>query len=146
MSAPTESYEPSALNSTNLSDDITPDQSISNMGSNSHRPRSRKRTAWVWNYMPDLDPETLYYSKDEHIEWQCKYCPTIYLESGSTSMIQRHLHREHNITDLSLHKQKALRVQASIEQAFDRAKETSYKRRHITLEVNIAQFEILFVQ
>ena len=71
MSAPTESDEPSALNSTNLSDDITPDQSISNVGSNSHRPRTRKRTAWVWNHMPDLDPETLYYSKDDRIEWRC---------------------------------------------------------------------------
>ena len=40
MSAPTESDERSALNSTNLSDDITPDQSISNVSSNSHRPRT----------------------------------------------------------------------------------------------------------
>jgi hypothetical protein len=146
MSAPTESDEPSALNSTNLSDDITPDQSISNVGSNSHRPRTRKRTAWVWNHMPDLDPETLYYSKDDRIEWRCKYCPTIYLESGGTNAIQRHLRGEHNITDLSLREQKALRVQASIEQAFDRAKETSYKRRRITLEVDVAQFEVLFVR
>lgn len=146
MSAPTELDELSLLNSTISSDVLTPDQSVSNVGVHFNRPRTRKRTAWVWNHMPDLDPETLYYSKDRRIEWRCKYCSTIYLESGGTNVIKKHLRGEHNITDLSSSEQKSLRVQASIEHAFDRAKETSYKRRRIASEIDTTQFEILFVR
>jgi hypothetical protein len=151
MPAPTES-ELSELDSAQFDEHIFPDQSVSNVSSRnsttsnpSKRPRTRKRTAWVWNHMPDPDPEYLYSDQRDRIQWRCKYCPKVYLESGGTHVIKTHL-EGHNIQETLPKDHKGLRVQASIQQALERAKEHEHKRRRTQNSLNPDQFEQLYVR
>jgi hypothetical protein len=53
---------------------------------------ARPRTCYVYNYMPDVDPETKYWSKiNGQLEWRCKYCPKRYALNGGTRCMKSHL-------------------------------------------------------
>lgn len=120
--------------------------SLSTLQSHDPRPRKRPRKAWIWKHMPDDDPETLYYDNKSRVQWRCRYCDTSYLESGGTTVIQNHLVNKHDKRELSTQGQKALRVQASITAAFERASEVNHSRRRHTTALDPAQFEYLFVR
>ena len=145
MAGPSTEFELLELDSTQFNDDIFPSQSASNVSSQKQRPRTRKRTAWVWNHMPDPDPGFLYSDQQGRIQWRCKYCPKIYLESGGTHIIITHL-QGHNIYETSPRDIKTSRVQSSIQQALERAKEHEHKRRRIQPLINRDHFEQLYVR
>src|ERR1700761_7077864 len=49
------------------------------------------RTCWVFNHMPDEDPEAKYYNNSGKEEWRCKYCSKTYAKNG----VKRHLFEKH---------------------------------------------------
>ena len=117
MATPTTESELLELDSAQFNEDIFPNQSVSNASTSSsqkHRPRTRKRTAWIWKHMPNPDPEFLYSDPQNRIQWRCKYCPKIYLESGGTHAIVTHL-EGHDIRGSSSKDSKASQVQTSIQ-------------------------------
>jgi hypothetical protein len=112
-----ESPTPEATSLRILSRDLSPSGSSisfqSTSSSNSHK-RSRsqseqelvdsvpKRLSWVFNHMPNPDPQTIYW-KDEKgarvIAWKCKYCPIDgWATSGGTHSAITHLTKYHQIT------------------------------------------------
>ena len=145
IAVPPTEFELSELDSTQFNDDIFPSQSASNVSSQKQRPRTRKRTAWIWNHMPDPDPGFLYSDQQGRIQWRCKYCPKIYLESRGTHVIIAHL-KGHDIYETSSKELKASQVQTSIQQALERAKDHEHKRRRIQPIINRDQFEQLYVR
>lgn len=92
--------------------------SESSTGSKKDKPKLR--TSWIFNHMPDEDPETIYYSRGDHDRrlpsnkaWICKYCPLptarTYKIAGGTRIAAKHLINEHGIADgMSLYVGKAL--------------------------------------
>lgn len=50
-----------------------------------------KRNSWIWNHMPDEDPETRYYDSQGNEIWRCGYCDKSYRVSGSTTPCIDHL-------------------------------------------------------
>lgn len=123
---------------------ITESSSQSNLPSQKRR---QPRKAWSWNHMPNPDPETLYYDETGRIRWQCRNCPTRYLESGGTTAIRNHLTGRHDKKENSPREDQALRVQATIQQAFHRVGEVTHKRRRLLHDdFNIAHFEYLLVR
>lgn len=76
----------------------------------SKRKRITLRTSWIFRHMPDDDPETIYYSRDdyghqrpENKVWKCKYCPQheskTYKLVGGTRTAAKHLVYDHGIVD-----------------------------------------------
>lgn len=118
--------------------------SLSSTEGSDIRSRKRPRTSWVWNHIPD-DRHTLYHDNQGRVQWRCKYCTTTYLENGGTAVIMNHLGK-HGIKEDSTSDQKGLRIQASIQHAFQRASETNYPRRRTVISLDPSQFEILFVR
>jgi hypothetical protein len=59
---------------------------------------ARPRSCYIYNYMPDVDPETKYRSKiNGQLEWHCKYCPKRYALNGGTRYMKNHLQACHDI-------------------------------------------------
>lgn len=58
-------------------------------GSSSKKPP--KRNSWIWNHMPDDDPETRYFDENGNEVWRCAYCDKAYRVSGSTTPCIDHL-------------------------------------------------------
>ncbi len=95
----------------------------------------RRRTAWVWNHMPDDDPQTIYFDDKGRIQWRCMHCSRKYLESGGTRIIQRHLRCIHNIQGTSPRQEKKNRARGAIEKAMDSAaRHAGHKRRRLEEE------------
>lgn len=95
----------------------------------------RRRYAWIWRHMPDSDPNTVYFNKQNHSIWKCHYCPRVYRESGGTRIISRHLKENHQIYEDSKREERQKLVQQSIQQAMATAElsASSYKRRRLLL-------------
>ena len=58
-------------------------------------------------------------------------------------MLHLNTHEKH---EKSSNEMQRLRIQATLQHAFDRAQESDQKRRHVALTIDIDQFEILFVK
>ena len=70
-------------------------------------PVKRPRTTWVWNHMPDPDPQTQYFNKNTgKPEWRCRYCTRRYATTGGTRAIMEHL-KTHNIEERIRHEKHA---------------------------------------
>src|SRR4030088_2981439 len=92
----------------------TIDSSPKAMDSDSiHQPR----TCWVYNHMPNSNPETKYYSKANRLKWKCKYCSKKYALNGGTRCMKSHLKDIHDISKDSLQEEKAKKRQLTIENA-----------------------------
>lgn len=113
-------------------------ESLSSSSSSRKRPSlARPRTSWVWNHMPDEDPETRYYigeQLDKNLVWKCKYCPPnnqkTYRVSGGNNKIKEHLTNE-GVPDRSPRLERAKKQQLSIVQAQQQAAENPHKRRKL---------------
>src|SRR4030088_715953 len=75
------------------------------------------RTCWVYNHIPDSNPETKYYSKANRLEWRCKYCTKKYALNGGTRCMKSHLKDIHDISKDSPQEEKAKKRQLTIENA-----------------------------
>lgn len=95
---------------------------------------AKPRTAWVFRHMPDPDPETLYYTKENNGQcldinrvWKCKYCPEswdkTYRLNGGNTAIKAHL-KTHGITADSPRQERAKRQQSVIDTAQRKARYT----------------------
>lgn len=113
-------------------------------------PVKRPRTTWVWNHMPDPDPQTQYFNKNTgKQEWRCRYCTRRYATTGGTRAIMEHL-KTHNIEENSTRETRAINQQASIQNAMDMARENPQKRRRLNESqgesMDPDQLEILYVR
>jgi hypothetical protein len=115
-------------------------QQASNSTTSSKRKREKPRTGWFYSHMPDPDPQTLYYSKDDRGQflslnraWVCKYCPKTcpktYKLSGGTRQITTHLISAHGIPDGSLRLEYAQKQQEAIDKAQIAGEDNPQKRR-----------------
>jgi len=93
---------------------------------------TRPRTCYVYNHMPDVDPETKYRSKiNGQLEWRCKYCPKRYALNGGTRCMKSHLQACHDIYHDSPRAEKVKKRQRSIEEAIAYGAESTTKRRRL---------------
>ena len=74
--------------------------------------------------MLNPDPEFLYSDPQNRIQWRCKYCPKIYLESGGTHAIVTHL-EGHDIRESLSKDSKASQVQTLIQHTLEQQRSTS---------------------
>lgn len=113
-------------------------------------PSKRPRTTWVWNHMPDEDPQTQYFNKNTgKPEWRCRYCTRRYATTGGTRAIMEHL-KTHKIEENSTRETRAINQQASIQYAMDIARENPQKRRRLNENqgesIDPDQLEVLYVR
>ena len=91
----------------------------------------RPRTCWVFNHIPDEDPEAKYYNNSGKEEWRCKYCSKTYAKNGGNTCIKRHLFEKHAKTEKSSRENVSAKRQRSIEHALQLAETQSFKRRKL---------------
>ena len=96
--------------------------------------KPKPRTSWVYNHMPDVNPETRYYDDNGELEWRCKYCPKTYALSGGTAVIMDHLcdppsEEGHGLERHAARDAQAKNQQTTIQSAMKQAEEYPYKRR-----------------
>src|ERR1700712_1157041 len=90
------------------------------------------RTSFVWNHMPNADPQHIYQNDKLWVEWRCAYCTRRYRESGGTRIISHHLKKEHHIEKDSPRQEKNKRARGAIESAMDAvARSGGYKKRRM---------------
>jgi hypothetical protein len=54
--------------------------------------KTKLRSSWVFDHMPDKDRETRYFNKKTgNLEWRCRYCPKVYDLNGGSTIISNHL-------------------------------------------------------
>ena len=130
-----------------LSPPLSLTSSTGNLTSNSTNTR---RTAWIYNHMPDPDSEKRYYDNSQREIWICQYCRKTYQISGGTRLPAKHLQKEHDIPDQSARQVRNKRQQSSIENAIKLGDQLPQKRRR--LEENSGDsicgdhLEVLFVK
>jgi hypothetical protein len=99
--------------------------------------KPRPRTCWVFNHMPDSDPETKYFSQaNGRVEWRCKYCPKKYLLNGGTRCPKDHLRTIHSIDETSPRDNKTRKRQLSMEDSVAMAKNHPQSRRRLSGEAS----------
>lgn len=109
------------------------------------RKRDKPRTGWYYNHMPDIDPEKLYYVREdrgqyleENRAWVCKYCPEanpkIYKLTRGTRQIVEHLCSFHKVPNKSPRLAYAKKQQAAIDRAKAAGEENPQKRRKLSRE------------
>ena len=91
----------------------------------------RPWTCWVYNHMPNSNPETKYYSKANWLKWRCKYCPKKYTLNGGTCCMKSHLKDIHDISKNSLREEKAKKRQLTIENTLISGSSNPQKCRHL---------------
>jgi hypothetical protein len=95
-----------------------------------------RRFSYVWNHMPDPNPQTIYKDAKGNRQWRCMYCTRHYVESGGTRVISNHLKSTHRITVHSTRQEQRDRVAGSIEQAMENAcQSTGFKRRRAIIDL-----------
>jgi hypothetical protein len=98
---------------------------------------ARPRTCWVFNHMPDEDPETKYFNlANGRMEWRCKYCPKKYLLNGGTRCPKVHLRAIHLIDEKSPRDNKVKKRQLSMEDSITMAKKYPHSRRRLSEEAS----------
>jgi hypothetical protein len=98
---------------------------------------ARPRTCWVFNHMPDEDPETKDFNlTNGRMEWRCKYCPKKYLLNGGTRCPKVHLRAIHLIDEKSSRDNKTRKRQLSMEDSITMAKNHPHSRRRLSEEAS----------
>src|ERR1700752_3326730 len=70
----------------------SPSTPISPTSTSTSSSKRKPRTSWIFQHMPDKDPETVYRNGiTNKEEWRCKYCTKTYALSGGTSAPTAHL-------------------------------------------------------
>jgi cellulase/cellobiase CelA1 len=70
----------------------SPSNPISPTSTSTSSSNRKPGTSWIFQHMPDKDPETVYRNCiTNKEEWRCKYCTKTYTLSGGTSALTAHL-------------------------------------------------------
>src|SRR6266536_1070707 len=109
---------------------LLPSPSSSRTSPSTRKLRGRK--CFVYNHMPDDDPNTQYFNVvTKAPEWRCRYCNQRYALNRGTKIQKDHLRKEHDITDSTRHENHTKKRQLSIEESIATGQQHPRLRRRL---------------